>query len=371
MLAYLVRRLLLIVPTLFGILLANFVIVQFAPGGPMELMIAQIKGSAVEATARLGGSAAGETGARGGVAGQMGAGDVSSKYRGARGIDPDLLRQLERQFGFDRPAPERLVKMVKSYLLFDFGTSFYRDRRVIDLVLEKMPVSISLGLWSLLIIYAISIPLGIAKAVRDGSRFDVWTTSAVIVGDAIPAFLLGILLIVLLAGGSYHKWFPLRGLVSSDWAELGWLARIGDYLWHITLPTLCLVVGGFAGLTMLTKNSFIEEIRKQYVVTARAKGLDQGRVLYGHVFRNAMLIVIAGFPAAFIGILFTGALLIEVIFSLDGLGLLGFEAAVRRDYPIMFGTLYIYTLIGLVLNIVRDLTYVAVDPRIDFATHEG
>ena len=371
MLAYLVRRLLLIVPTLFGILLANFVIVQFAPGGPMELMIAQIKGSAVEATARLGGSAAGETGVRGGVAGQMGAGDVSSKYRGARGIEPDLIRQLERQFGFDRPAPERFVKMVKGYLLFDFGTSFYRDRRVIDLVLEKMPVSITLGLWSMLIIYAISIPLGIAKAVRDGSRFDVWTTSAVIVGDAIPAFLLGILLIVLLAGGSYLKWFPLRGLVSGDWAELGWLARIGDYLWHITLPTLCLVVGGFAGLTMLTKNSFIEEIRKQYVVTARAKGLDQGRVLYGHVFRNAMLIVIAGFPAAFIGILFTGALLIEVIFSLDGLGLLGFEAAVRRDYPIMFGTLYIYTLIGLVLNIVRDLTYVAVDPRIDFATREG
>jgi microcin C transport system permease protein len=367
MLAYVIRRLLLIVPTLFGIMVVNFVVVQAAPGGPVELMIARLRGHAVEATARLGGSSGGETGRAGGPSG---GGDVTEKYRGARGLDPELIRQLERQYGFDRPAPERFVRMIRSYLVLDFGTSFFRDRRVIDLIVEKMPVSITLGLWTTLLIYLVSIPLGIAKAVRDGSTFDLWTSTVVVVGYALPGFLFAILLVVLFAGGSFFSWFPLRGLVSDYWAELSWPARIVDYLWHITLPVVALLVGGFAGLTMLTKNSFLDEIRKQYVTTARAKGLTKRRVLYGHVFRNAMLIVVAGFPAAFVGILFTGALLIEVIFSLDGLGLLGFEAAINRDYPIMFGALYIYTVVGLLLNLVSDLTYVAIDPRIDFATRE-
>ena len=367
MLAYLVRRLLLFVPTLFGIMVVNFLIVQAAPGGPVELTISRLRGQSVEATARVGGTGAGET--RAGPGGSP-TGGVTDKYRGARGIDPDLIRQLERQYGFDRPAPERFVRMIRSYLTFDFGSSFYRDRRVIDLIAEKLPVSISLGLWTTLVIYLVSIPLGIAKAVRDGTRFDVWTSGVVIVGYAIPSFLFAILLIVLFAGGSFLDWFPLRGLTSDRWGELSWLARIGDYFWHITLPIVALLVGGFATLTMLTKNSFLEEINKQYVTTARSKGLTKRRVLYGHVFRNAMLLVVAGFPAAFVGILFTSALLIEVIFSLDGLGLLGFEAAINRDYPIMFGTLYIYTIVGLLLTLISDLTYVAVDPRIDFASRE-
>jgi len=368
MLAYLVRRLLLFVPTLFGIMVVNFLIVQAAPGGPVELTISRLRGQSVEATARVGGSGAGET--RAGPGGSP-TGGVTDKYRGARGIDPDLIRQLERQYGFDRPAPERFVRMIRSYLTFDFGSSFYRDRRVIDLIAEKLPVSISLGLWTTLVIYLVSIPLGIAKAVRDGTRFDVWTSGVVIVGYAIPSFLFAILLIVLFAGGSFLDWFPLRGLTSDRWGELSWPARIGDYFWHITLPIVALLVGGFATLTMLTKNSFLEEINKQYVTTARSKGLTKRRVLYGHVFRNAMLLVVAGFPAAFVGILFTSALLIEVIFSLDGLGLLGFEAAINRDYPIMFGTLYIYTIVGLLLTLISDLTYVAVDPRIDFASRES
>jgi len=369
MLAYTARRLLLMVPTLFGIMVVNFIVVQAAPGGPVELMIARIKGQAGEATARVGGSATGETPAPQ-MPGAAPGGGEESKYRGARGLDPDFIRQLERQFGFDRPAPERFIRMLRSYVTFDFGTSFFRDQRVIDLIVQKLPVSISLGLWTTLLIYLISIPLGVVKAIRDGSAFDVWTSTVVIIGYAIPGFLFAILLVVLFAGGSVFAWFPLRGLVSDHWALLPWPARILDYLWHIVLPVTALVVGGFAGLTMLTKNSFLEEINKQYVVTARSKGLTRRRVLYGHVFRNAMLIVIAGFPSAFIGIFFTGALLIEVIFSLDGLGLLGFEAAINRDYPIMFGTLYIYTLVGLLLNLVSDLTYVAVDPRIDFATRE-
>jgi microcin C transport system permease protein len=369
MLAYTARRLLLMVPTLFGIMVVNFIVVQAAPGGPVELMIARIKGQAGEATARVGGSATGETAAPQMPGAAPGSGE-ESKYRGARGLDPDFIRQLERQFGFDRPAPERFIRMLRSYVTFDFGTSFFRDQRVIDLIVQKLPVSISLGLWTTLLIYLISLPLGVAKAIRDGSAFDVWTSTVVIIGYAIPGFLFAILLVVLFAGGSVFAWFPLRGLVSDHWALLPWPARILDYLWHIVLPVTALVVGGFAGLTMLTKNSFLEEINKQYVVTARSKGLTRRRVLYGHVFRNAMLIVIAGFPSAFIGIFFTGALLIEVIFSLDGLGLLGFEAAINRDYPIMFGTLYIYTLVGLLLNLVSDLTYVAVDPRIDFATRE-
>jgi microcin C transport system permease protein len=362
------------IPTLFGIMVVNFVIVQAAPGGPVELMIARLKGTAVEATARFGGSAEGETAGSAGARGAAGAAagiDVTAKYRGARGLDPELIRQLERQFGFDRPPLERFLRMMRSYLVLDFGQSFFQDRRVTDLLLEKLPVSISLGLWFTLLVYLISIPLGVAKAVRDGSPFDVWTSTVVIVGNAIPGFLFAILLIVLFAGGSFWSLFPLRGLTSDGWATLSWPARIADYLWHVTLPVTALVIGGFAGLTMLTKNSFLEEIGKQYVVTARAKGLTRRRILYGHVFRNAMLIVVAGFPAALVGILFTGALLVEVIFSLDGLGLLGFEAAINRDYPIMFGTLYIYTVVGLVLTLVSDLTYVAVDPRIDFASRKA
>jgi microcin C transport system permease protein len=371
MIGYIARRLLLIIPTLFGIMLANFIIVQAAPGGPVELMIARIRGHDVGATARVGGSAGGETaGPSTSPQAAPAGGDVASKYRGARGMDPELIKQLEKQFGFDQPAYARFFKMIRNYAVFNFGSSFYRDRPVLGLILEKMPVSISLGLWTTLLVYLISIPLGIAKAVRDGSAFDVWSSAVVIVGYAIPGFLFAILLVVLFAGGSFLDWFPLRGLVSDRWRDFGWLHRVLDYFWHITLPVMALVISGFAGLVMLTKNSFLEEINKQYVATARAKGLTRGRVLYGHVFRNAMLIVVAGFPAAFVGILFTGALLIEVIFSLDGLGLLGFEAAINRDYPVMFGALYIYTLVGLALNLISDLTYVAIDPRIDFGTRE-
>jgi len=368
MLAYIARRLLLVVPTLFGIMLANFLIVQAAPGGPVDLMIARLRGHVSQATARVGATGASET--AGGRVTRSPAGEEGTT-RASQGIDPDLVRQLEKQFGFDKPAWQRFVHMMRSYLVFDLGSSFYRDRPVLGLMLEKLPVSISLGLWTTLLVYLISIPLGVAKAVRDGTPFDVWTSAVVIVGYAIPGFLFAILLVVLLAGGSFVHWFPLRGLTSDTWALLSWPQRIADYLWHIALPVIALVVGGFASLAMLTKNSFLDEINKQYVATARAKGLSRRRVLYGHVFRNAMLIVIAGFPGAFIGILFAGELLIEVIFSLNGLGLLGFEAAVNRDYPVMFGTLYVYTLIGLVLNIVTDLTYMAVDPRIDFERRDA
>ena len=281
-----------------------------------------------------------------------------------------IVPYFNNQYRFDKPPLTRFLLMMKNYLTFDLGTSFFRDRRVVDLIRDKLPVSISIGLWTTLVTYLVSIPLGIRKAVRDGSRFDVWTSGVIIVGYAVPSFLFAVLLIVLFAGGSYLSIFPLRGLTSDNWALLDWPHRILDYLWHIALPITALVIGGFATLTMLTKNCFLDEVNKQYVLTARAKGLTEHRVLYGHVFRNAMLLVIAGFPAAFIGILFTGALLVEVIFSLDGLGLLGFEAAINRDYPIMFGTLYIYTLIGLVLNLISDLTYVMVDPRIDFASRK-
>jgi microcin C transport system permease protein len=355
MLAYIIRRLLLIIPTLFGIMVVNFAIVQVAPGGPIDQVIAQIRGAGGGALSRIAGSATGETGATG-------------DSRAARGIEPELIKELEKQFGFDKPPLERFWMMMKSYATFDFGKSFFRDRPVVQLIAEKLPVSISLGLWTTLLIYLISIPLGIRKAVRDGSAFDIWTSAVIIVGYAVPSFLFGVLLIVLFAGGSYFSWFPLRGLVSDNWASLDLAHKVLDYFWHLALPIIALIAGSFAQLTMLTKNSFLDEIRKQYVTTARAKGLSEHRVLYGHVFRNAMLIVVAGFPAAFIGILFTSALLIEIIFSLDGLGLLGYEAVLGRDYPIVFGTLYIFTLIGLVMRLVSDITYMLIDPRIDFAS---
>jgi microcin C transport system permease protein len=363
MLAYIVRRLLFIVPTLFGIMVVNFIVVQAAPGGPVEQIIAQLSGTDVGATARVSGGG-GEIGqpAQPRSGDQAGAG----KYRGARGLPPELIEDLERQFGFDKPAHERFIQMIGNYLRFDFGESFFRNQSVISLVMDKLPVSISIGIWTTLLTYLISIPLGIRKAVRDGSRFDVWTSGVIIIGNAIPSFLFAILLIVLFAGGSYVDWFPLRGLVSDNWQQLSWPDRIADYFWHMTLPLVALIIGSFAGLTMLTKNSFLEEINKQYVMTARAKGLTERQVLYGHVFRNGMLIIIAGFPGAFVGILFSSALLIEIIFSLDGLGLLGFEAAINRDYPVMFGTLYIFTLIGLLMNLISDMMYVVVDPRIDF-----
>ena len=356
MLAYIVRRLLLIVPTLFGIMLINFAIVQFAPGGPVEQMVAQVRGTAVDATARVAGTGGGD----------MAQGGGESRYRGAQGLDPKFVAEIEALYGFDKPAHERFWLMIKQYAQFDFGRSFFRDRAVVDLVLEKMPVSISLGLWTTLLIYLISIPLGVAKATRDGSPFDIWTSAVVIVGNAIPSFLFAILLVVLFAGGSYWGWFPLRGLTSSGWEAMSWPDKILDYFWHLALPLTALVIGSFASLTMLTKNSFLEEINKQYVLTARAKGLTEKRVLYGHVFRNAMLIVVAGFPSALLGILFTGALLIEIIFSLDGLGLLGYEAVINRDYPVVFGTLFFFSLIGLLFSLIRDITYMLVDPRIDF-----
>ncbi len=367
MLAYALRRLLLIVPTLFGIMVVNFIIVQAAPGGPVEQALAKIQGLDVEATARVSGAGGGEAGGSAKPSGTAAAGGgTSGKYRGAQGLDPDFIKEIERQFGFDKPAHERFFMMMGNYIRFDFGDSFFRDRKVVDLVIDKMPVSISLGLWTTLLVYLISIPLGVAKAVRDGSRFDVWSSAVVIVGNAVPSFLFAILLIVLFAGGRYFDWFPLRGLTSDNFADLSTLGQIADYFWHLALPILSMVIGGFAGLTMLTKNSFLDEIGKQYVITARSKGLTERRVLYGHVFRNAMLIVVAGFPSAFVGILFTGALLTEIIFSLDGLGLLGFEAAINRDYPVMFATLYFFTLLGLLLNLLGDLMYHVIDPRIDF-----
>jgi microcin C transport system permease protein len=369
MTAYIIRRLLLMIPTLFGIMVINFVIVQAAPGGPVERLIAQLKGYGVDATARVGGTDQGEI-ARPGAAAATTGQATTSKYRGARGIDPALIKEIETLYGFDKPAHERFLQMMGNYLAFNFGESFYRDRSVVELVVDKMPVSISLGLWTTVLVYLISIPLGIRKAVRDGTTFDVWTSWVVIVGYAIPGFLFAVLLVVLFAGGSFLDWFPLRGLVSENWHDLNWGERILDYFWHITLPVLAMVIGGFAGLTMLTKNSFLEEINKQYVVTARAKGVTEGSILYRHIFRNAMLIVVAGFPSAFVGVLFTGALLIEVIFSLDGLGLLGFEAAINRDYPVMFGALFFFTLLGLILNLAGDLMYVVIDPRIDFETRE-
>lgn len=357
MAAYILRRLLLIIPTLIGILTLNFLIIQAAPGGPVEQTLAQLEG--LSSSGIPGGSAAGD----------MAAGD--SSYRGGRGLDPRLIAEIEALYGFDKPAWERYLQMLGNYLTFDFGKSFYSDKTVVELIIEKLPVSISLGLWTTLLTYLISVPLGIRKAVQDGSPFDIWTSTAIIIGYAIPNFLFAILLIVLFAGGSYFDWFPLRGLTSANFAELSLFEKIADYFWHITLPVLASVISSFATLTMLTKNSFLDEINKQYVLTARAKGLTENRVLYGHVFRNAMLIIIAGMPAALIGIFFTGSMLIEVIFSLDGLGLLGYQAVINRDYPVIFGTLYIFTLIGLLMKLISDITYVLVDPRIDFESRES
>ncbi|MDO6562521.1 microcin C ABC transporter permease YejB [Amphritea sp. 1_MG-2023] len=366
MAAYILRRLLLIIPTLLGILSINFLIIQAAPGGPVEQTIANLQGLNASATARFDGSAQSDLSGA-----SQAATENNSSYRGGRGLDPQLVKQIEAQFGFDKPAHERFLQMLKNYLVFDFGESLFSGKKVTDLIIEKLPVSISLGLWTTLITYLVAVPLGIKKAVRDGTAFDVWSSSIIIIGYAIPNFLFAILLIVLFAGGTYFSWFPLRGLTSADFDQLSTWGQIKDYFWHITLPVLVSVIGSFATLSMLTKNSFLDEINKQYVITARAKGLSENQVLYGHVFRNAMLLIIAGMPAALIGIFFTGSMLIEVIFSLDGIGLLGYEAVIKRDYPVIFGTLYIFTLIGLLLKLVSDLTYVAVDPRIDFESREN
>ncbi|WP_058911853.1 microcin C ABC transporter permease YejB [Entomohabitans teleogrylli] len=361
MATYLLRRLLLVIPTLWAIITINFFIVQIAPGGPVDQAIAAIQFGHSSGIPGAGGDSMGATHA------QTGVGNVTdSQYRGARGLDPEVIAEITQRYGFDKPIHERYFKMLAEYLRFDFGNSLFRSASVIQLVKDSLPVSISLGLWSTLIIYLVSIPLGIRKAVHNGSHFDVWSSTAIIIGYAIPAFLFAILLIVLFAGGNYFDIFPLRGLVSANFDSLPWYQKITDYLWHITLPVLATVIGGFATLTMLTKNSFLDEIRKQYVVTARAKGLEEKQILWRHVFRNAMLLVIAGFPATFISMFFTGSLLIEVMFSLNGLGLLGYESTISRDYPVIFGTLYIFTLIGLLMNILSDLTYTLVDPRIDF-----
>jgi microcin C transport system permease protein len=367
--AYIIRRILFMIPTIFGIMLVSFVVVQFAPGGPVERVIAQLSGNDTGATSRISGSAGGDFGARGGL--QNGAQmDVNSKYRGAQGLDPAFIKNLEKQFGFDKPAYERFFLMLWNYVRFDFGKSYFRDVSVLQLIREKLPVSISLGIWMTLLSYLISIPLGIRKAVRDGSQFDVWTSGVIIIGYAIPGFLFAILLIILFAGGSFLNIFPLRGLTSDGWAQFPWWEKILDYFWHLTLPIVSMSLAAFATTTLLTKNSFLEELRKQYVLTARAKGCSERQVLYGHIFRNAMLIVIAGFPGAFVGAFFAGSLLIETIFSLDGLGLLSFESVLNRDYPVVFANLYIFALVGLVIGLISDLTYTWIDPRIDFETRE-
>src|SRR5476651_1960113 len=357
MLGYLLRRLLLIIPTLLCILLVNFFIVQAAPGGPVEQAIAHLQG--------IGGS----SGAMGG--GSSESISHSGESRASRGLDPKLIKEIEHQYGFDKPLHERLWLMLKSYAQLDFGNSFFRGKSVTDLILEKMPVTISLGLWATLITYLVSIPLGIRKAVRHGSRFDVWSSTAIVIGYAMPAFLFAMLLIVAFAGGTSLNWFPVRGLVSENFDQLSTVGKIADYFWHLVLPVSALVIGGFATLTILTKNSFLNEITRQYVVTARAKGLSERRVLYGHVFRNAMLLVISGIPQAFIAVFFAGSLLIEVIFSLDGLGRMSYEAAVSRDYPVVFGSLFIFTLFGLLIKLVGDVCYTMVDPRIDFSARNA
>jgi microcin C transport system permease protein len=359
--AYILRRVLLMIPTLFGIMVLNFIIVQAAPGGPVEQVISRLTSLTSEAgTSRI-------TGTGGDLAGSANfKAGVDSAYRGARGLDQETVDKIKKMYGFDKPPLERFKDMIGHYIRLDFGESFFRNESVISLVMQTLPVTISLGLWTTLIGYFVSIPLGIRKAVNDGSPFDIWTSWVIIIGYAIPSFLFAIILIMLFAGGNYLHWFPLKGLTSDNWSELSWPAKIGDYFWHIVLPVTAMVLSGFASLTMLTKNCFLDEIHKQYVLTACAKGLAEKQVLYGHVFRNAMLIVIAGFPSALLRILFTSSLLIEIVFSLHGLGLLGYEAVVSRDYPVVFGTLFIFTLIGLIFNLIGDLTYTLVDPRIDF-----
>jgi len=352
--SYILKRLLLIIPTLIGIMTINFFIVQIAPGGPVEQAIAQYQG--IDGGNRV----------TSGANSDLQSTNTDSKYRGAQGVDPEYIAALEKLYGFDRPLVERYFSMLWRYARFDFGDSFYRNDKVTDLIIYKMPVSISLGLWTTLLAYLISIPLGIKKATTHGSRFDIWSSTIVTVAYAIPAFILAIMLIVLFAGGSYYDWFPLRGLVSDNFDELTLWAQIKDYFWHLVLPISASVLASFATLTMLTKNSFLDEIHKQYVITARAKGCSQNRILYGHIFRNAMLLVLAGLPAALIGIFFTGSMLIEVIFSLDGLGLLSFESVINRDYPVIFASLYIFTLVGLVLKLISDITYTLIDPRITF-----
>ena len=368
MFAYIIRRLLLIIPTLLGIMIINFIVIQFAPGGPVEQLVAELSGNATDATAAFSGQQGDIQQSSG--SSDPGGGASTSKYRGAQGLDPEIIKEIEKQFGFDKPVHVRFLTMIKNYATFNFGESYFRDRSVLELVLEKMPVSISLGLWTTLFVYLISIPLGIKKAVKDGSRFDIWSSGAIVFGYAIPGFLFAMLLIIVFAGGRYFDWFPLRGLTSNGWEQMSTVEKIVDYIWHITLPVAAMVISGFASLTMLTKNSFLDQINMQYVQTARAKGLGEQQVLYGHVFRNAMLIVIAGFPSAFISILFTGSILIELIFSLDGLGLLGWESVVNRDYPVVFATLYFFTLLGLVLQLIGDVMYHVIDPRIDFESRD-
>ena len=363
--AYILKRILLMIPTLLGIMLMTFAVIQFVPGGPVEQVIAKMQGTGSDSLSRVSGDSGNEAGIQDRTTGT--GGDATTfKYRGAQGLDPEFIKSLEKQFGFDKPVHERFLLMIGNYLTFDFGESYFRDRSVVSLMIEKMPVSISLGLWLTLIQYLVSVPLGIRKAVRDGSTFDIWTSGVIIVGYAIPSFIFAIMLIVMFAGGSYFSWFPLRGLTSDNFESLSLVGKVADYAWHMALPLLAMGIGGFATMTLLTKNSFLDEIRKQYVMTARAKGLSERQVLYGHVFRNAMLLVIAGFPGAFLGAFFAGSLLIETVFSLDGLGYLTYKAALDRDYPIVFANLYVFTLVGLVVGLISDLMYTWIDPRIDF-----
>ena len=370
MAAYLLKRLLLIIPTLIGIMTISFIVIQFAPGGPVERVIAQVTGTDVGATSRIGGGTGDGVTGPATTGAPAGADGGAAKYRGAQGLDPEFIKELEKQFGFDKPAHERFLLMMWNYATFDFGKSYFRDVSVLQLIQEKLPVSISLGIWMTVLTYAISIPLGIRKAVKDGEPFDAWTSGVLAIGYAVPGFLVAVLLLVLFAGGSFVQWFPLRGLTSENWDQLTLAGKVMDYFWHLTLPLIAMSLGAFTTMSLLTKNAFLDEIRKQYVLTARAKGLDQRQVLYGHVFRNAMLLIIAGFPGAFIGAFFTGSLLIETIFSLDGLGLLGFESIINRDYPVVFATLYIFSLVGLIVNLVSDFIYTLVDPRIDFESRE-
>jgi microcin C transport system permease protein len=369
MIAYIIRRLLFMIPTIFGIMLVSFVVVQFAPGGPVERIIARLSGTTSGALSRVSGAPGGDFLPRGGLAGGAQSG-INSEYRGAQGLDPAFIKSLRKQFGFDKPAYQRFFLMLWNYLRFDFGKSYFQDVSVIDLIKQRLPVSISLGIWMTLLSYLISIPLGIRKAVRDGTNFDVWSSTVIIVGYAIPGFLFAILLIVLFAGGSFWQIFPLRGLTSEGWSQFPWWEKILDYFWHLVLPVVSMGLSAFATMTLLTKNCFLDELRKQYVLTARAKGCSERKVLYGHIFRNAMLLVVAGFPSAFVSAFFAGSLLIETIFSLNGLGLLSFESVLNRDYPVVFANIYIFALIGLVVTLISDLTYTLIDPRIDFETRE-